>query len=261
MGLDGAAEEFEFPIHGGHHHVHAPSALLPLSLRSAPLRLPDPGWPTPSARRCSRGEGGRTSGDTGHRRPGDIHVHQTAGYANIHRSQVFVSGFDPDFARTTMGDRNVLAPIEARLLAEPPVVNRAKREVRVTLKGGPTPVARQVASQGCVTLPLETGALAFTPKIVHPNLRPADAMDSPMGHRDAVDAAPAGVDSAQISKAVEVAFAPAGLTQAFVVRPQGTHPCRALRPRRDRRRAAGRLVDGRERDRDACRPPDGGGRL
>jgi CubicO group peptidase (beta-lactamase class C family) len=153
--------------------------------------------------------------------PGDIRVHQTAGYANLHCSQVFVSGFDPDFARTTMGDRNVLAPIEARVLAEPPVVDRGKREVLVTLKGGPTRVARQVGSQGCVTLPLETGALAFTPKIVRPNLGPADAMDWPMGDRNAVDAAPAGVDSARISKAVEAAFAPAGLTQAFVVAHKG----------------------------------------
>lgn len=149
--------------------------------------------------------------------PGDKLVHQAAGYANLHCSQVFTSGFDPDFARTTMGDRNALAPIEARALAEPPVVDRAKREVRVTLKGGPTRVARHVGSQGCVTLPLETGALAFTPKTVTPNLPAADTMDWPMGDRNAVEKAPDGVDATRLAKAVDLAFAPAGLTQAFVV--------------------------------------------
>lgn len=149
--------------------------------------------------------------------PGDKLVHQTAAYANLHCSQVFTSGFDPDFARTTMGDRNALAPIEARALAEPPVVDRATREVSVTLKGGPTRVARHVGSQGCVTLPLETGKLAFTPKTVTPNLPPAATTDWPMGDRNAVDTAPAGVDMVRIGKAVEAAFAPAGLTQAFVV--------------------------------------------
>jgi CubicO group peptidase (beta-lactamase class C family) len=149
--------------------------------------------------------------------PGDKLVHQTAGYANLHCSQVFTSGFDPDFARTTMGDRNALAPIEARALAEPPVVDRAKREVRVTLKGGATRVARHVGSQGCVTLPLETGRLAFTPKTVTPKLPPAGTMDWPMGDRNAVATAPAGVDAARVANAVEAAFAPAGLTQAFLV--------------------------------------------
>lgn len=153
--------------------------------------------------------------------PGDKLVHQMAGYANLHCSQVFISGFDPDFARATMGDRNVLAPIEARIAAAPPVVDRDRREVRVTLENGPTRVARQVGSQGCVTLPLKSGALSFAPRKISPNLPPAATLDWPLGDRNAVDATPAGVDSARLARAIDLAFAPAGLTQALVVTHKG----------------------------------------
>lgn len=149
--------------------------------------------------------------------PGDKLSHQAAGYATLLCNQVFVSGFDADFARSTLGDRNALAPIEARARMAPPVVDRVAREVRVTVAGGPTRTARVVGNQGCVALPEDTGKLAFTPKIVTPKVPPAATTDWPMGDRNAVDAAPAGVDMKAIGRAVETAFAPAGLTQALVV--------------------------------------------
>jgi len=46
--------------------------------------------------------------------PGDPITHFTAAYAKLMCSAVFVSGFDADFARSTMGDSNFLAAVAHR---------------------------------------------------------------------------------------------------------------------------------------------------
>jgi CubicO group peptidase (beta-lactamase class C family) len=149
--------------------------------------------------------------------PGEPLTHFTAAYAKLMCSAVFVSGMDPDFARETLGDANALAAVAHRVKSNPPVVDRAKMEVRVTTKAGLTRVARHVGDQGCVTLP-EDGRLHFTPKAVPRSLPPAATTAWPMGDRLPTEAPPADLDEGKLASAVAAAFAPEdALTQAFVV--------------------------------------------
>ena len=98
--------------------------------------------------------------------PGEPLSHFTVAYAKLMCSAVFVSGMDPDFARTTMGDGNALAAVAHRAKSGVPVVDRERREVRVTTKGGLTRTARYFGDQGCVSIPEGEGGISFRPKPV-----------------------------------------------------------------------------------------------
>ncbi len=149
--------------------------------------------------------------------PGDPLTHFTVAYAKLMCSAVFVSGMDPDFARATLGDNNALAAVAHRAKSDAPVIDRKRREVRVTTKGGMTRTARFIGDQGCVSLPEVSRALAFTPKPVPRNLPDAATTDWPMGDRGAVVVPPA-LDPAKLKAVVDAAFAPDdALTQAFVI--------------------------------------------
>lgn len=149
--------------------------------------------------------------------PGDPLSHFTVAYAKLMCSAVFVSGFDPDFARATLGDGNALAAVAHRTKSGIPVVDRKRREVRVTTKGGLTRTARYIGDQGCVSMPQDGSGLAFTPKPVPRKLPVAGTTAWPMGDVIAPDAA-GGLDPAKLKAVVDAAFAPDdALTQAFVV--------------------------------------------
>ena len=79
--------------------------------------------------------------------PGDALEHQTAGFAKVMCSAVFITGLDPDFAAENVG--YFTGPYLERARVGKPVVDRAAREVRVTLPNGPTLTARyqQVAEK------------------------------------------------------------------------------------------------------------------
>lgn len=148
--------------------------------------------------------------------PGDPLSHFTVAYAKLMCSAVFVSGFDPDFARSTLGDGNALAAVAHRAKSNPPVIDRKRREVRITTKGGLTRTARHIGDQGCVSIPEGTSAIGFKPKAVPRNLPNAATTAWPMG--DLVAPTPVGVDPSKLQAVVDVAFAPDdALTQAFVV--------------------------------------------
>lgn len=149
--------------------------------------------------------------------PGEPLAHVTVAYAKLLCSAVFVSGMDPDFARQTMGDNNALAAVAHRAKSDIPVVDRERREVRVTTKGGLTRTARYIGDQGCVSMPQDGSELAFKPTPVPRNLPYAATTAWPMGDVVAPDAA-AGLDPAKLKAVVDAAFAPDdALTQAFVV--------------------------------------------
>lgn len=149
--------------------------------------------------------------------PGDPLTHFTAAYAKLMCTGVFVSGMDPDFTRSTLGDGNALAAIAHRTRSNPPVVDRDKREVRISTKQGVTRVARYVGDQGCVTLPLDGSGIKFAPKPVPRTLPDAATSAWPMGDKVPANAAH-GLDMAKLKAAVDAAFAPDdALTQAFVV--------------------------------------------
>lgn len=148
--------------------------------------------------------------------PGEPLSHFTVAYAKLMCSAVFVSGFDPEFARATLGDGNALAAVAHRTKSGIPVVDRKRREVRVTTKGGLIRTARYIGDQGCVSIPEGGDGLAFKPKPVPRNLPEAATTAWPMG--DVVGPAPIGFDPAKLQAVVDAAFAPDdALTQAFVV--------------------------------------------
>ena len=149
--------------------------------------------------------------------PGDPLSHFTVAYAKLMCSAVFVSGMDPAFARQTLGDANALAAVAHRAKANDPVIDRKRREVRVTTKSGITRTARYYGDQGCVSIPEGANEVAFRPKPVPRNLPDAATTDWPMGDRIAAGAAN-GLDPAKIKAAIDAAFAPDdALTQAFVI--------------------------------------------
>ena len=148
--------------------------------------------------------------------PGDALEHQTAGFAKIMCSAVFITGLDPDFAAENVG--YFTGPYLERARVGKPVVDRAAREVRVTLPNGPTLTARYLGSQGCVTLPAGRRTVDFTPVQVKSTLPDPATQAWPMGDVLPADPLPEALDAAKLKQAVDAAFDPAeSLTAAFAV--------------------------------------------
>ena len=148
--------------------------------------------------------------------PGDPLEHQTAGFAKVMCSAVFVTGLDPDFAAENVG--YFTGPYLERARVGQPVIDRAAKAVHVTIPGGPTLTAKHVGSQGCVTLPAGRRTVYFTPVQVKSTLPDPATQPWPMGDVLPQDPLPASLDTAKLTQAVDAAFGPAdALTAAFVV--------------------------------------------
>lgn len=148
--------------------------------------------------------------------PGDPLEHHTSGFAKIMCSAVFITGLDPAFAAENVG--YFTSPYAERARVGEPVVDRDKREVRITLPTGVTRVARHLGDQGCVTLPLGADNVSFTPVAVPRNLPDAATTPWPMGDVLPEDPLPAELDAEKVRQAVDAAFDPAeAQTAAFVV--------------------------------------------
>jgi len=128
--------------------------------------------------------------------PGEKVEHYAAGYAKIMCTAVFVTGLDPAFARENVG--YFTAPYEARKALGTPKIDRQKRTVEVTMPNGIVQTAKQVASQGCITLPIGKTDVAFKPSIVKPNLPDPKTTPWPMGDLLPSSAPPAGVDMTKV---------------------------------------------------------------
>jgi CubicO group peptidase (beta-lactamase class C family) len=151
--------------------------------------------------------------------PGEKIEHYAAGYAKIMCTAVFVTGLDPAFAMENVG--YFTAPYEARKDLGIPKIDRQKRTVEVTMPNGIVQTAKQVASQGCITLPIGKTDVVFTPSVVKPNLPDPKTTPWPMGDLLPSGAPPAGVDMTKVRRAVDTAFDPAAMTAAFVVTYKG----------------------------------------
>lgn len=151
--------------------------------------------------------------------PGDPMEHFAAAYAKIMCTAVFVTGLDPEFAEQNVGF--FTAPYEVRAKLGTPQIDRGARSVVVRAPDGVLRVAKRMASQGCVILPVGRSQVFFHPTVVRSALPPASTQPWPMGDAAAVGAAPSGVDSAKVERAVQAAFAPEGMTAAFVVTYRG----------------------------------------
>lgn len=151
--------------------------------------------------------------------PGDALEHNTSGYAKTMCSAVFITGLDPDVAAESVG--YFTGPYDQRKRVGRPVVDRDKKEVRITIPNGPTLTARYTGSQGCVTLPPNSGDVLFTPVTVTSALPPASTLPWPMGDVP-TGAPPAGLDMSKVAQAVDAAFSPSdAYTTAFVVTYKG----------------------------------------
>ncbi len=149
--------------------------------------------------------------------PGDAQSHQTAGFAKVMCSAVFVTGLEPDFAAENVGYFTGGSPAE-RAKVKKPVVDRLTKEVRITMPNGVTRVARYIGDQGCVTLPEGETTLRYTPRKIEKRLGDPKSTPWPMGDALPSDPLPPGLDAAKLKRAVDAAFEPAtSMTAAFVV--------------------------------------------
>jgi CubicO group peptidase (beta-lactamase class C family) len=152
--------------------------------------------------------------------PGDPLEHNTSGYAKTMCSAVFVTGLDPDVAAESVG--YFTGPYEERKKVGKPVVDRVKKEVRITMPNGVTVVARHFGSQGCIALPRGKDDVFFKPVAIKSTLPDPKATPWPMGDVLSTAPLPAGVDAAKVKQAIDAAFEPAeALTSAFVVTHKG----------------------------------------
>jgi len=148
--------------------------------------------------------------------PGDPLEHNTSGYAKTMCSAVFITGLDPEVAAESVG--YFTGPYAERKKVSKPVVDRQKKEVRITLPNGVAVVARYFGSQGCIALPRGRDDVFFTPIDVPRHLPDAATTPWPMGDRLPGDPLPAGIDADKLKRAIDAAFdPPEGLTSAFVV--------------------------------------------
>ena len=148
--------------------------------------------------------------------PGDPLAHHAAGYAKVMCSAVFMTGLAPDFAAENVGF--FTAPYGVRSKLGKPVIDRAKREVRISLPNGLTRTAKYLGSQGCVTLPVGQDTLKFKPVDVKSRLPDPSTEPWPMGNVLPKEPMPAEINASKLEAAVNAAFQPAdGLTAAFVV--------------------------------------------
>jgi CubicO group peptidase (beta-lactamase class C family) len=152
--------------------------------------------------------------------PGDRLEHETAGFAKVLCSALFITG--RDLASAAAEDGFFVSPLEHRRSVVDMVVDRERHEVRLTLANGVTRVARQFGDQGCVTLPLGADSVFFRPVPVRSSLPPAESQPWPMGDRLPDSPLPPGLDSAKLAAATAAVFDSAdGLTAAFVVAYKG----------------------------------------
>ena len=152
--------------------------------------------------------------------PGDPLEHHTSGYAKTMCSAVFITGLDPDVAAESVG--YFTGPYTERKKVGKPVVDRARKEVRISLPNGVVVVARHFGSQGCIALPRGRDDVFFKPVVVAPHLPDASTTPWPMGDLLSSGPLPAGIDAATLTRAIDAAFEPAeSLTSAFVVTHRG----------------------------------------
>ncbi len=148
--------------------------------------------------------------------PGDPLEHHASGFAKIMCSAVFITGIDPEFAAENVG--YFTSPYAERAKVGKPVIDRGNQTVHVTLASGVTRTAKNLGSQGCVTLTIDKSSVNFTPVSVKSALPDPSTQRWPMGDVLAVEPLPAEIDAAKLKQAVNAAFAPAeGMTAAFVV--------------------------------------------
>ena len=130
------------------------------------------------------------------------------------------SGLDPAFAAANVG--YFTAPLEERVKFGTPKIDYEKHTVEVTMPNGKTRLAKQVGSQGCITLPIGKTDVLFKPSIVKSALPDPKGQAWPMGDKLSSEPLPPEIKLDKLKAAVDSAFSPnEALTAAFVVTYKG----------------------------------------
>lgn len=152
--------------------------------------------------------------------PGDALSHNTAGYAKIMCSAVFITGLTAEFAAEHVG--YFTAPYSERAKVSKPFIDYQKKSVSITLPNGVTRTAIYTGDQGCVCLPEGKNALYYTPSKITRNLPDANKTPWPMGDVLPTTAYPASINMDKVIAALDAAFSPdTAFTAAFVVTYKG----------------------------------------
>lgn len=138
--------------------------------------------------------------------PGEALHHQTAGFAKILCSAVFITGLDPDDAAENVG--GFISPFDERGHVVDTIVDFDRQMVALTLPDGVTRTAKRYANQGCVAHPIGEDSVYFTPSEVERDLPPAETTPWPMGDVLPDEPFPAEVDMELVERALDVGFGP-----------------------------------------------------
>lgn len=138
--------------------------------------------------------------------PGEALHHQTAGFAKILCSGVFITGLDPDDAAANVG--GFISPFDERGHVVDTVVDVQRQMVSLTLPDGVTRTAKRYGSQGCVAHPIGEDSIYYAPSVVEPNLPPPATTPWPMGDVLSGEPFPADVDMDLVREALDVGFGP-----------------------------------------------------
>src|SRR5690348_3310656 len=111
--------------------------------------------------------------------PGDPLSHNTAGYAKIMCSAIFITGLTPEFAAENVG--YFTSPYAERAKVGKPIIDRANKTVSIALPNGVVRTAKYLGDQGCVTLPIGQKSVGFTPVKLKSRLPDASKQPWPMG--------------------------------------------------------------------------------
>lgn len=152
--------------------------------------------------------------------PGEALHHQTAGFAKILCSAVFITGLDPADAAANVG--GFISPFDQRHHVVDTIVDFDRRLVTLTLPDGITRSAQRYADQGCVAHPIGEDSIYFAPSEVARDLPPAGATPWPMGDVLPDEPWPDEVDMELVEQALDAGFGgPDARTLGLVVTYKG----------------------------------------
>ena len=139
--------------------------------------------------------------------PGEALHHQTAGFAKILCSGVFITGLDAADAAANVG--GFISPFDERRHVVDTVVDYEQERVALTLPDGVTRTAKRYENQGCVAHGIGEDSVHFVPTTVERNLPPAATTPWPMG--DVLPDAPwpSEIDMEKVEEALDIGFGPA----------------------------------------------------
>jgi len=139
--------------------------------------------------------------------PGEALHHQTAGFAKILCSGVFITGLDAADAAANVG--GFISPFDERRHVVDTVVDYEQERVALTLPDGVTRTAKRYENQGCVAHGIGEDSVHFVPTTVERNLPPAATTPWPMGDVLSDAPWPSEIDMEKVEEALDIGFGPA----------------------------------------------------